>query len=41
MKGLTNAVITQGSSGGGDVIYATNDSSGTIAAGERNDCGRG
>ena len=35
MQGNTNAVITQGSSGGGDVIYATNDSSGTIAAGDK------
>ena len=33
MIGLTNSVNVAGSSGGGDVIYATNDSSGTIAAG--------
>ena len=35
MIGLTNSVNVAGSSGGGDVIYATNDSSGTIAAGDK------
>ncbi len=35
MIGLTNSVNVAGSSGGGDVIYAANDSSGTIAAGDK------
>lgn len=35
MIGLTNSVNVAGSSGEGDVIYATNDSSGTIAAGDK------
>lgn len=35
MKGLTNAVIIQGSSGGGDVVYAANDSAKEYSANDK------